>query len=1369
MEAETAKILKISDLISRARPLSGISSLYPGRNVPSDQPRLAANQPPKPFSDKPTSQNPEFKILKPLSHPTILIGTLALPPEHRCNNHNANSTIHCSCFQFTDGDGSATICCDILDFHPQLLGKKIRVCAWNFIPFKVGCDYSSGFLEIIRWELLECSSNSIEFSLAPASSTEFKNDSKAKYSIFGVLETVSPVSVVPCLTGGSSSSGNDPISLCGFLVKMLVCECRLCNSRKAPLLLGDLCEQSYKNHCFMKPLIVYFHGSASSWHQVIVRLVRSVVSFSGLKKKLVYITKDDSELMYVTSNKAFLQLPEMAKKCIPNEKVELRGKGEVGSYAGTVTGVYMQGMAVELDQEVMLLLTDHQLIIPHSVRVGAVVSVRNVHFVSTKFSWTKTLVLGACSITCICVESFSPLETGCHKKSHSQNFLRRFVDSLAFSARLWVLLIVTCFRKKFAGILSEKEILGSKHKVGLAQSYATSNLPASAYLIRPHGVFVEYCKHGLCAYGNKGDYSLLKLVVPISCFKRYFENRWVKMLLDREKDFDIMGSIEQRNSLSCCGRSYAKLLREIFQSYDTGIILLGNLKVSPSSGKLQLVDATGSIDVVTPDTTSRRDFNRIYEVEDFTVVMQGVPDKKYCLEISPSEPFTCRSIFESAPLERELKLSLFIYYHFRHKISENDSSSSKNCEGSFQEFEGGTFHLLWLKHKFPLLHKCLGDQVVSNRSSAFAEAIIMPWDLTLPESDQIAHFTGLPLYDLRNVEKLEKQVGLERCKRLRDAGNSECSDLNNSCHSAYCTEKKHCDLNFPLKFPCLISSVSFKCPCQGFVHCTDKKAMTSSGCKPNGKRVLLEFDSQSLYMYQRIRIGAYYMVKHHRNDVICAVKDDNNVTAVPVSSETYLWSLSFSSDVVLKNSDPSSVFRFCNSSVSNVEILPDASQQFEIPPPKFSPISPEYCSDFNVCLPADIVSYLKIGTSNLESGLMKPSISLQDEGDVYDGNGVVVTTPVVSSGTSHSDLLLPEGNLLSLHGRVVAIHDSNGASFDSHLRSKSCVKVHQPIISQGTTIICIHVLVDHHTAMIFGALGKHTYPTGFGPGVDATFHRILVLGGENQYMLIPASFIVIDSANIIDYWCIDEGDSVSDSIVAHNSTSPGVYPAAFISEILHCVDFRPVQLHCRVVGLYVLVLQKNKKAGYSSTRVQSYSSLLDIPLAGFILDDGSSTCCCWANHERAANMLRLPTEASSKESCTKTSRRFEIPVTGKANGSSAGHLNRILRQHGRVVIKNYGSMFDSSCLDLSFSVDNGEVICSSDENILRCLIMNACFSTLWTVVGSLMDSTATHQLEKELSEMDMTVLPLQNIWASGVYHSDPLTESRILVHGLVNR
>lgn len=95
-----------------------------------------------------------------------------------------------------------------------------------------------------------------------------------------------------------------------------------------------------------------------------------------------------------------------------------------------------------------------------------------------------------------------------------------------------------------------------------------------------------------------------------------------------------------------------------------------------------------------------------FQIEDFWVVVQGIPENLDHLKLLINEPFTCRSIFESAPLVRETRLSLFLHYHCRQKTSRNDLSSPiKNYKESFQEFEGGNFHLLYLKHKFPLLQK----------------------------------------------------------------------------------------------------------------------------------------------------------------------------------------------------------------------------------------------------------------------------------------------------------------------------------------------------------------------------------------------------------------------------------------------------------------------------------------------------------------------------------------------------------------------------------------------------------------------------------------------------------------------------------------
>jgi len=45
-----------------------------------------------------------------------------------------------------------------------------------------------------------------------------------------------------------------------------------------------------------------------------------------------------------------------------------------GVYNGVVTGVYMRGMTVELDEKVWLLVTNPKIAPPLSVRVGAIVS-----------------------------------------------------------------------------------------------------------------------------------------------------------------------------------------------------------------------------------------------------------------------------------------------------------------------------------------------------------------------------------------------------------------------------------------------------------------------------------------------------------------------------------------------------------------------------------------------------------------------------------------------------------------------------------------------------------------------------------------------------------------------------------------------------------------------------------------------------------------------------------------------------------------------------------------------------------------------------------------------------------------------------------
>ncbi|KAL0438659.1 UNVERIFIED_CONTAM: CST complex subunit CTC1 [Sesamum latifolium] len=619
---EGTVILTISHLIQRACPLTAAAYSVPRSPISTLKPHKNPGGNYRQEESFRTCENPTRQTLKLLNYPAFLVGTLALPSFANCN-----SPIKCSCFQFSDD--SATICCDILDFDPKMIGLKIRILAWNFIPLTCVCDV--------------------------------KDNSKTSSLIFGVIESISPVFVVPCVSGESGSR-----NISGFLVDVLVCQCKICVSKFLASELRDLTEEKVEDHSFTKRAIVYFSGLTSSWHPVISRFISNVILLTGLKQKLVFITKEESKLMYVTTDEVSLHVTKLFKEQGLSRNTDIKGKGEIGSYTGVITGIYMQGMVVELDQDVILLLTDQHLIVPHCVRVGAIVTLENVHFVDPKFPWAKMLILSACCRTSVYVESFSPLETRCHLKSHSQRtqtLLQKFINSLPFAARLWVLLVVSCFRKKFAGILPEKAILGSKHKEGLAQEYASSHLPLSAFQFR-HGVLVEFCRHDSCSVGKEEQYFHLRLVLPIANLISYCEISWKKILVNRENFSDFVGDINQKKPLSCGGRSYMQSIRRVLRTEEIGILVLGTLKA-----------------------------------KDFTLIMEGIPPDMVDSDLTICPPLSCRSIFSNGQPLRTMKISIYLY----HWPTDDSRSHSLffDWKGNSQELDSGKFHLLMLTHNIP--------------------------------------------------------------------------------------------------------------------------------------------------------------------------------------------------------------------------------------------------------------------------------------------------------------------------------------------------------------------------------------------------------------------------------------------------------------------------------------------------------------------------------------------------------------------------------------------------------------------------------------------------------------------------------------------
>lgn len=211
------------------------------------------------------------------------------------------------------------------------------------------------------------------------SSSASKDGSKGRYSLRGVLESVSPVSVIPCSVvtrtskSGSGTNFSTPSNLRGFLAQIMVCECELCCSKEGLMSLDDP-RKGLRGHCFTKPQILYFCGSGSSWHPLFTKLIGNVICISHLKKKLVFIGKEESQLMYVTTGKTVLRVLSMANQELPHKEAVIKGMGECGLYSGIITGIYMQGMVINLDERVWLLITDRLLNPPHSLRVGALVS-----------------------------------------------------------------------------------------------------------------------------------------------------------------------------------------------------------------------------------------------------------------------------------------------------------------------------------------------------------------------------------------------------------------------------------------------------------------------------------------------------------------------------------------------------------------------------------------------------------------------------------------------------------------------------------------------------------------------------------------------------------------------------------------------------------------------------------------------------------------------------------------------------------------------------------------------------------------------------------------------------------------------------------
>ncbi|XP_061352939.1 CST complex subunit CTC1-like [Gastrolobium bilobum] len=662
----------------------------------------------------------------------------------------------------------------------------------------------------------------------------------------------------------------------------------------------------------------------------------------------------------------------------------------------------------------------------------------------------------------------------------------------------------------------------------------------------------------------------------------------------------------------------------------------------------------------------------------------------------------------------------------------------------------------------------------SNKSSTFVEAILLPYILLLAGKSGISHPCNVSRDKTKELSKYcisgnneeqelskycvsgnnEEQVSNKRQKLIKESVSSLKDEFRtsiyelNACSNRESKEKKICvGLNSSHDLSCLVTFRSLQNEnviCPAVLRSTSSTKEMSFNSKPTARKIFLEFSSDRFFKYQSLHIGGYYIIEHDRKDCFCTTKDDgygsSGTAKFLVDSGKHIWSLSFISDEVLF--DYKSEYTTAKDSLSPTidGVLPKI--QIEQLLLRSNDDYSGVCS--NVCL------YLPIShTGFLDDKIIEPedSQSLQlaiseKSSNISLSTGTAVATATFCSGSLSSNCLFPEGKLISLEGNVVEIHDigfnfcnsrSSGASLDA-LQLKDLVGTRRSF--------CIHVLVHHHIVNIFGSISKYAFPTGLGPGVTATFHRILDARAQNKFMLLPVSFIVIKSMKVYDKQCSDRSSNLRPTKDAYNASQD--YFSYLISQLPQCQSHTQIVLRCRVVAVIILVLERKNTYSNSETKNNTLGTLLDIPLAGFLLDDGSSSCCCWANAERAATLLGLHEELTTSY-----------------------HLERILKNYKRITVKNHGLSIYSPYQDLVVSVTPDNALCISDENLLKFIIFNACVGRIWNVVASVMDAEEVRQLEKEyLTEM-VNMQSVQNIWAKEVSWPRTLAEARNMLQELL--
>ncbi|KQJ90078.1 hypothetical protein BRADI_4g29310v3 [Brachypodium distachyon] len=1083
-EASAPRRLAVADILRIRRPTTGASSLV------SSSPSSATSTSPPRKKPKHPAPSPAHSTapFAPIPQPVLLAGMLSLSSASSpaaCRNH---------CLSLSDPSSAASVCCYLLDFDPAAIGREIRVLAWNFLP---SIDaHGAGVLEVVRWCLAEAPElvpHPSFLTTIPLNCVDAEPDLATRGRVFGVVMSVS---VMFNVQKSKADGGGDSV---GFIVEMMCCGCRQCRASHP---------ERDQDHKFEVEKFVYFVDSASRWRPVLARLIARLVSVTGLKKKMVSVGKKGSYTMLVSSTKTLVAWCPSYVGVPPSD--QLPGKCG-GLYSGVVSGIYMQGMLVELDEIAWLLIDDKQLLPSHSLRVGAVISVRNFQAVRQNFAWTSVVLLGTCSKTSITMNSFSLVDSKCHLRTESRDLLVKSVESLELSDRFWMLLLTSCFKQKFTKLFSKEEISGLKNMQGLVHTYATKVLSSKGSKSQ-HDFFMKFCNHNCGSSCTGSNLEACKLVIPFANFICKGESLWISTMLKFWNSIEKVSKHQGLKHFLCDGVSSPSTTKRMISSGDLGLVLVGSIKMSSIPGRLQLVDDTGCIDLVIPDIPPNVCMDGIYEINDCKLALEG--PVAYLDHFGVADPLSCKAVLEKLSYRKSVHhLKIYGIVHW----------SELNLIGPSSHIPLQTikcarlFHLLKLSHIFPAISDIQHHTMPG--PSLYAEAVIVPYNLKFTgRADCIEHPESFKVSSTSSL--YNSKVSMEKPCHIPCSLSFRTTNLSGTLVSSYC------------------------CGPDGTVLIDTS---TTGGEQGHTSRILLEFKEGCFLKYQLLRIGGYYLLECPSNNHSFAVKDCGCFQGGKISlhSQDNLWSLSitFNGNINMKQGIVDQSI-----GISSAEVDEPFSRNTIHNEIKLVKSWTDFrqCSDFHLQFYCEAVRE-KMEEYDTICYVLNELCSYSNEVMTVSSCIEIMMHKKPFSSSNLENEKLVQGDLISLHGKVENIH------------SLDC-KEGRRVPGFEKCSICIHVADHNQTVRLRGYLSKNCYPVGLGPGAVVTFHRVLLT--QHELLLTQVTYIEVTSINHTDLNREHATPLMPDGLKDGSLTT--ISPCVILHQ-KHFTDSGPIQFQCRMM------------------------------------------------------------------------------------------------------------------------------------------------------------------------------------------------------------